>query len=384
MKPDQKNGTGEQRAQIGLRATATGLVINALLAVTKITAGTLSGSVSILADGVNNLSDTASVIISMVSLRIARKPGDIDHPFGHGRMEYLGTLAISIIILYVGIDLVKSSIQAIRFPNAPDFSWLIVGITALGIPAKAFLWRFYRHHGKRYGIQPLLASSQDSFNDVLVTSSVVLGSLVSRFFGINLDGWLGVLVSAFILFSGINLIKGTATDLMGGKPDAELGSKVLAILRKYPEIIDVHDFVLHDYGPGRSMASIHAEVSASETLLEMHEVIDQAEQEILRELDLIISIHLDPVIPLDAPGQGKKALITQFLKDMEPPLTMHDFRMVPGKRVIKLIFDVSVPLDYKKEQEDRLVKSISNYMRKIDERHQCVIKIDRDYFSQNG
>ena len=384
MSLKQKNRTGDQRARIGLRASCIGLIINLLLAITKISAGTLSGSVSILADGVNNLSDTASVVISMISLRIARKPGDVDHPFGHGRMEYLGALAISGIILYIGIDLVKSSFQAIRFPDAPVFSWWIAGITALGIPAKLFLWRYYRKHGKQYGIQPLLASAQDSFNDILITSSVVLGSLSSHFFHVTLDGWLGMMVSAFILYSGVNLIRGTINDIIGGKPDAELGKKVLEIIRRYPDIIGVHDFVLHDYGPGRSMASIHAEVNASSTLLEMHEVIDQAEQEILKDLNLPISIHLDPVVPLDTPGQGKKALIAQFLKNTQPPLSMHDFRMVPGKRQIKLIFDVAVPLDFKKDQEEKLVKSLSDYMKKIDARHQCVIKIDRDYFSQAG
>lgn len=377
------NGTSKaqyekNRAQLGLRASFIGVVANALLAASKITAGILSGSVSILADGINNLSDTGSVLVSLISLRVARKPHDTEHPFGHARMEYIGSLAVAVIILYIGIDLLASSIQAIRSPKTPLFSWWIVVLTALSIPVKLLLWQYYRKQGKKYGIPPLLASAQDSFNDVLITSTVVIGLLVSRFGGLILDGWLGVLVSLFVLWSGFQLMRSTVSELIGGRPNKEQGQHILEILKQYPEILGVHDFVLHDYGPGRIMASVHAEVSAKETLLDIHEVIDQAEQEVLGQLGINIIIHMDPIVALDAPGQETKALISRYLMGMKPPLTLHDYRRVPGKKVIKLIFDITVPVDFK--QEEQLIKKVAAYAKTLDKRHQCVILVDRDYF----
>lgn len=367
----------EERARSGLRASFIGLMVNALLATSKLIAGSVAGSLAIVADGLNNLSDTGSVLISWLSMHLARKPEDREHPFGHGRMEYIGSLAIAMIILYVGFDLLKSSVGAILHPKAPQFEWWIAAITFLGIPAKIFLFFLYRKSGKKYNMSTLLAAAQDSFNDVLITSAVILGLFASHFLGFNVDGWLGLMVSAFILWSGISLIRETATSLLGGKPDHELGRKILDILKRYPEITGVHDFMLHDYGPGRSFSSIHAEVDANSSLLAIHDIIDQAEQEILRELDMPITIHIDPTLPEGAPGQEVKDSLSAFLAQMTPPLSLHDFRMVPGKRVIKLIFDVSVPADY---HDRELVRRIEAYARSLDSRHQCIIQLDRDYF----
>ena len=379
MSLPNKKEQQDERARIGLRASLVGLVANALLAASKIVAGSLSGSVSILADGINNLSDSGSVLISWFSLRIAQKPGDRDHPFGHGRAEYIGSLAIAVVILYVGLDLLKSSIQAILSPLAPQFSWWVACITALSIPAKVFLWVFYKKRGKEYNLSALSAAAQDSFNDILITSAVLVGLFASHYYGILADGWLGVLVSLFILWSGVGLIRGTSSALIGGKPDRKLGGRILEIIKKYPEITGVHDFVLHDYGPGRSMASIHAEVDANARLLDIHDIIDQAEQEILRELNLPITIHMDPTLPDGAPGKEIKASIEKYLEQLDPPLTLHDFRMVPGRKIIKLIFDIAVPADY---HEDGLIDRVSAYAKSFDIRHQCIIQLDRDYFVQ--
>lgn len=368
----------QTRAQAGLRASLLGLLLNALLAATKMVAGSVSGSVSIFADGINNLSDTGSVLVSLLSLRMARKPEDRDHPFGHGRIEYIGTLAIAVIILYVGIDLLKRSIAAIAAPEAPYFTWLLFGATALSLPVKAFMWWYNREKGRAHNLVTLLAASQDSRNDVLVTSAVLQGFLASHLFGLVLDGWLGLVVSGFILFSGIGLIRETITSLIGGRPDRELGKQILAIIGKHPEITGVHDFMLHDYGPGRTMASIHVEVPEDVRLVDIHDVVDQIEQEVLHELNLPITIHMDPTLPADAPGQEVKASIEAFLAGMTPPLTLHDFRVVPGKRVIKLIFDVVVPAEY---HDDTLIQRISDFAKTLDERYTCVIQLDRDYFT---
>ena len=378
---EQFNQTQEGRARSGLRASFVGLSVNVCLAASKIIAGSISGSLSIFADGINNLADTGSVLISWVSMHLARKPGDKNHPFGHGRMEYIGSMAIAVLIIYVGIDLIKSSLNAILTPQAPTFSWWVAGLTALSIPAKFFLFYYYRKHGRAYKMGTLLAAAQDSINDVMISLSVLLGLFASHFLNLLADGWLGLVVSVIILISGFKLIKEMATALIGGQPDRELGNKILHILARYPEITGTHDFVLHDYGPGRSMASIHAEVAADSMLLEIHDVIDQAEQDIMRELGLPITIHMDPTLPADAPGQEVKSQLKAFLSSRTPPLSLHDFRLVPGKRIIKLIFDVSVPVDHDIEG---LAEEIETFARSLNPRHQCVIQIDRDYFTENG
>ena len=369
----------EERARIGLRASFIGLIVNGLLAASKIIAGSISGSVSILADGLNNLSDTGSVIISWLSLYLARKPEDHNHPYGHGRFEYIGSLAIAVVIVYVGIDLLKSSIQAIINPVAPLFSWWIAALTSVGIPAKIFLYLYNRNRGKAYNLSTLKAAAQDSFNDVLITSAVLIGLLLSQFAGILADGWLGILVSGFILYSGISLIKDTVTVLVGGKPDQDIGNKILDVIMRYPVIQGYHDFVLHDYGPGKTMASIHVEVDASLNLMDVHEVVDEIEQEILRTLNLPITIHMDPVLPITAPGQEVKQRITAYLEGLTPPLSMHDFRMVAGKRTTKVIFDVVVPADH---HDEKLISQISAYVRTIDPSFVSFIRIDRDYFTK--
>ena len=369
----------EERARIGLRASFIGLIINGLLAASKIIAGSISGSVSILADGLNNLSDTGSVIISWLSLHIARKPEDHNHPYGHGRFEYIGSLAIAVVIVYVGIDLLKSSVGAIINPVQPLFSWWVAGLTALGIPAKIFLYLFNGKKGKAYNLSTLLAAAQDSLNDVLITSAVLIGLFLSEFAGILADGWLGLLVSGFILYSGISIIRDTVTVLVGGKPDQDIGNKILDIIRRYPIIQGYHDFVMHDYGPGKTMASIHVEVDASLSLMDVHEVVDEIEQEILHTLNLPITIHMDPVLPITAPGQEIKQRLTAYLDSLTPPLSMHDFRMVQGKKTTKLIFDVVVPAE---EHNEALIPKIKAFAQSINPRFVCFIRIDRDYFAQ--
>ncbi len=369
----------KRRERAGLSASLLGLFSNALLAAAKIIAGTLSGSVSILADGFNNLSDTGSVAVFFMSLRMARKPSDKEHPFGHARIEYIGSLVIGIIILGIGFELLMGSIRVIASPRAPEFSWWIIGMTALSIPVKAFQYTYYKTQGRRWNMPALSASAQDSFNDILITSSVLAGLLLSRFAGLILDGWLGFLVSVFILYTALKVLRSTLSSLIGVEPDRGLGDAVLGILRGYPDILGVHDFVLHNYGPGRNMASVHAEVAAGQSLLDIHEVIDQAEREVREKLGVSILIHIDPVVPDDAPGQETQARLSAYLAELQPPLRLHDYRVVPGKHVVKLIFDISVPMDYTDCAE--LVQNIGAFARTLDPRHECVVHIDRDYFS---
>lgn len=370
----------KKRAQVSLRATVIGLVANILLAVSKITVGLIARSVSVMADGFNNLADTGAVLVSFLSMWLAQKPRDKEHPFGHGRMEYIGSLAISVLILYIGIDLMRTSFFAARNPEAPLFSWTVFVITAASIPVKAFLHIFYKKNGRDYDIDTLLASAQDSLNDVITTSVIVLGLLLSHYAGIHIDGYLGLAVAGIIIWSGIKIMRDTVNRLIGGKPDKTLGNVAISILLSYPQIKGIHDFVLHDYGPGRAFASVHAEVDAQGDVLEIHEVIDQAEQEIQEKLHLPINIHMDPVVSdqggEDSPGRR----ISQYLETYHPPLTMHDFRVVPGKSLIKLIFDIAVPVDTRQSDQE-IMDAVSAFAAGLDPRYRCIITVDHDYFN---
>lgn len=371
---DQKN-----RAQGNLRATVIGLVANVLLAASKIIVGITARSVSVTADGLNNVTDMGAVLVSFISLRLARKPRDREHPFGHGRVEYIGSLAIAMLILYLGMDLARTSWTAIRHPEAPIFTWITFFITAAGIPVKIFLYFFYRKTGRTYGIGPLLASAQDSLNDVLTTSVILAGLLLSHFFGLLIDGYLGMGVGILILWSGFRILRDTVSRLIGGEPDKELGTQAIAILRSYPEILGLHDFMLHDYGPGRAYASVHAEVSAEASLLSVHGAIDRAEREIMDRLDLPINIHIDPVLGEEAEDGSPAKQIAAHLAEHDPPLSMHDFRMVPGKTLIILIFDITVPADVQREEEN-IIRDITAFAQSLDPRHRCIINVDHDYF----
>jgi cation diffusion facilitator family transporter len=332
-----------------------------------------------MADGFNNLSDTGTVLVSFFSMWMARKPRDKEHPFGHGRMEYIGSLAISVLILYIGIDLLRTSLGAIRSPQAPIFSRTVLIITAASIPIKGFLYYYYRKYGKAHGIDTLLASAQDSLNDMITTTVIIIGLLLSHFLGILIDGYLGLAVAGIIIWSGIKIMLDTVNRLIGGKPDKQLGSEAISILLSHPQIKGIHDFVLHDYGPGRAFASVHAEIDAKEDLLEIHEVIDLAEREIMDRLHLPINIHMDPVVEDEGGADSPGKLISEYLTSLDPPLSMHDFRVVPGKYLMKLIFDITVPVDAKKP-DDEIVAEISAFASSLDPRYRCIISVDHDYF----
>jgi len=369
----------EKRAQGSLRPTFICLAANVLLSASKIVVGISAKSVSVVADGLNNLTDMGAVLVSFISLRLARKPKDMEHPFGHGRMEYIGSLVISILILYIGLDLARTSWGAITRPEAPIFTWAVFIITVAGIPVKVFLFFFYRRNGKSYSIASLAASAQDSLNDVMTTTMIAIGLLLSHFFGLLVDGYLGLGVAVLILWSGYRILRDTVTQLIGGKPDKALGTQAITILRSYPEILGLHDFVLHDYGPGRAYASVHAEVSASTSLISIHEAIDRAEREIMDCLDLPINIHMDPVVADEVGSDSPAKKITAFLTGYNPPLSMHDFRMVPGKTRIKLIFDITLPVDTS-HKEDEIIRDISAFAQSLDPRHRCIINVDYNYF----
>lgn len=373
------------RTKAGTVGSLTGLICNLLLAGIKIILGTLCAAVSVTADGFNNLSDAGGSLIALITVRMAQKPNDADHPFGHGRIEYIGALGVGILIIVFAVELIKSSVNSITCPEMPDISALIISLLAAAVLAKLFLWRLYGWIGKNMDNPTMTAASADSISDVLATSAVLVSMIIVMLLGgrypwlIYLDGIMGAVVSLLVLKAGISVLKETVDRLLGGKPDKETGKKIIEKVLSYDGILGVHDFVLHDYGPGRSMASIHAEVSADCDIVEIHEVIDRAEMEVFREYRIPLCVHMDPIVSGDEEADRIMKQIQTFISEMDPPLKMHDFRYVPGEKQINLIFDVLLNPGQKNENEIR--KMISDFTKSIDERYNCVIHFDNDYFS---
>ena len=378
VKDWQNTKNQKVRERYGILGSVTGVGLNILLSFVKILLGFLCGSVSVTADGVNNLSDAGAGLVSLVSVRMAQKPNDEDHPFGHGRVEYLGALGVGVLIAVFGVELLISAAEDILYPKVTAFSWLTVILLALGMGVKFWMARFYRTLGSRTDNPTLLAAAKDSLSDVLATGAVTVSAVVTLALGWPIDGFVGAVVSLLVLKAAWDVLRDTVTRLLGGKPDRELGRQIVATVTRDKNILGVHDLVIHDYGPGRAFASVHAEVAADSDLVQIHEVIDQIEREVAQELQIPICIHMDPVITGDEKTEAAKAAMQRYLASLNPPLKLHDFRRVPGNKQINLVFDVLLPPDYR--EGDSLRGGISAHARTLDPRYNCVVHFDRDYF----
>lgn len=367
----------EVRAAYGTLGSCTGVVVNLLLAASKFMMGMISGSLAITADAANNLSDAAGSIVTLISVRLAKKPVDQEHPFGHGRMEYVGSLVVGALIVLMGVTLLKDGITSILHPAALTHSWLVVAVLAFSILMKGWLYFFYRKLGMTIHNGTLIAASKDSFSDVLATAAVLISLLINRIFHLTIDGYMGVLVALIVLKAGIDVCRETMDSLLGSKPDPQKIKQIKELLLKYDEILGVHDLVLHDYGPGRCIASVHAEVSAKSDIVEIHEVIDTAEREISDKMHMAICIHMDPIVTEDENVNRVKKQMTEFLHHTDASLSMHDFRMVPGQEQTNLIFDCVLPAGY--QGRDELLKSLKAYALSLDEHYRLVVQFDTDY-----
>ena len=287
------------RKRLGTLGSGVGVGVNALLATGKLMIGTLTGSVAVTADAVNNLSDAAGSVVSLVSMRLAQKPVDKEHPFGHGRMEYLGALAVGVMILVMGVETFSSGVKSILHPAEIAFGWVPFWLLVLSVLMKGGLFLFYRAVGTLIDFPSLIAAAKDSLSDMLATSAVVISMIAAHGFQIPIDGWMGVAVSLLVLKAGFDVVRETVDSLMGGRKNPELGKEIISRLMKYEHILGTHDLLIHDYGPGRCIASIHAEVPADGDILVLHEIIDQAEHEIGDELGIPLCIHMDPVVTGD-------------------------------------------------------------------------------------
>lgn len=371
------------REAYGKLASVVGIVVNVLLSGSKILAGAVFGSISVTADGINNLSDAASSVITLIGFKIAGKPADEKHPYGHARMEYIAGLVVSFIILMLGLNLAQSSFDKILHPQPSSFSLLAVFVLTASILAKLWLAAFGRSLGKKIDSGTLRAAAADSLNDVMATSAVLLAMLASHFFPVELDGYMGLAVALFILYAGVKLIGETLNPLLGLVPDPEFVSEIEQKILGYSGVIGLHDLVVHNYGPGRCFVSVHVEVPAVQDILVSHDIIDNIEKDFSTEMQIHLVIHLDPVVEDNDFSRRMKALLHEILHDIDPMITMHDFRVVMGTTHNNLIFDIVVPPSFAMTDND-LRALISAAIQADDPKNHTVITVDRSYVSTTG
>lgn len=345
------------RSSIGKLAGLTGIVCNCLLTVLKLVIGLLVGSMAIIADGVNNLSDAASSLTTLLGFRMAQRPADKQHPYGHARYEYLSGLAVAALILLIGAELVKSSIAKIINPEPIDISAATIALLAASVAMKLWMSGFYKTLGKKINSTALYATSVDSRNDVISTCAVLLGCLVNYLFGLNIDGYVGLAVAIFILYSSVGIAKDTISPLLGQQADDELVDKITELVLSHEKVLGVHDLLVHDYGPGRCYASAHVELSSDEDPMACHDIIDDIECDVLEKMNVHFVIHYDPVVQNDAEQNEMRRTVGEIIRELNPAFSIHDFRIVRGSAQSKLVFDLGVPysmIEKKKEIKERI------------------------------
>lgn len=369
-------GNKNVRRAYGTMVSTVGIMLNILLAAGKFTVGTLFGSISITADAVNNLSDAGSQVISLISFKISAKPADRDHPFGHARIEYVASMIVSFIILLVGAELLKSSVTKIFNPEPTEFSILAVVVLCASILCKLWLSLFNRKIAKKINSSVMKATSADSLSDAVATTAVLASVLISRFFGVETDAYMGVIVAVFIIIAGIKILNETKNSILGGAPDPEVVDGIAEVIGEFPDILGIHDMVVHSYGPGNTIASLHAEVDGSKNVFYTHDVIDSAEKRIYSELGVHATIHMDPIVTDDAEVNKTRELVLNAVKEVDERLNIHDFRFVRGHTHSNLIFDVSAPFELKMS-DDELKRMIATKVSRIDPNYFTVLTIDR-------
>jgi len=345
VKNHQNTGDPHVRRAIGTLSGWVGIACNLLLCFGKLLLGALTGAVSVTADALNNLSDASGSIVTLLGFRMAGKPADEHHPYGHARAEYLSGLGVAVLILFIGFELAKTSVTRIFRPEPVAFSPTAVLVLVTSIAVKFWMSRFNRALGKGICSDALLAAAADSRNDCITTAAVLLSGLLERFLNIRTDGFFGLGVACFILHSGFRLAKDTASPLLGESADPDLREKIVDYVRSQPRVLGYHDLMVHDYGPGQRFASLHVEMDHREDPMDCHELIDDMERECLRSHNIHLVIHYDPIITDDPELTRLKDVVSALLTAQDPRLTLHDFRMVQGRRHMNLVFDVKLPSD---------------------------------------
>lgn len=366
------------RRNYGTLSSVTGIICNIILFLLKYIMGTLSGSISIISDAFNNLSDSASCIVTLLGYKMASKPADKDHPFGHGRMEYLTALFIAVLILIVAFELLKNSVDKIIHPEKLTFSIVVFASLIVSIAVKLWMSYFNTGLGKKINSSVMLATARDSRTDVIATSATCISILSALVTDIPVDGFMGIVVSVFIFKSGIDIVKDTVDELLGGPADPETADEIRKIILKNEKIIGMHDLLIHNYGPGNMIGSCHAEVESTEDFLEVHDIIDTLEREIHDSLNIMMTIHMDPVETDNEYVNKLRKMIKGIVGNIDSSLHIHDFRVVPGDTHTNLIFDIVVPYECEHSQDE--IKSIIDEKLAEKEKHYyTVITFDREY-----
>lgn len=367
------------RRRVGTLCGCVNACSNLLLFLAKLIIGIFSGSVAVTADAFNNLSDTGSSLVTVFGFQAANRPPDREHPFGHGRIEYIAGVIVSVLILMVGAEFVKSSVDKIIHPEPVEFNWIMLIVLALAVLVK--LWMGYANlqFGKEMGGSTTLkAVAVDSLSDVGTTSVAILSLILSQFISFPIDGYLGCIVAVVVLIAGFHILMDTINPLLGQAPSPELVKEIQKRVLSYDGIIGLHDLVIHNYGPVRTIATLHAEVPANRDIIYSHEVIDQAEREIGEALNITVLIHLDPVVIDDEKVNSMRSLVEKCLKDLNPEYDMHDFRMLDGKERINLIFDVVVPYGLSLTDQ-QVTEQIESRLQQEDPRYHTVITVDKSF-----
>ena len=367
----------KNRTAYGTLSGIVGIACNALLFTIKLIAGLLSGGISIISDAFNNLSDMASSIITMVGFKLASKPADKEHPFGHGRMEYMSGFVVAAIIIVVGVELLKSSIDGIIHPAEVEFNLIVLTILVVSILIKLWMFLFNRKLAKEIASGAIAATAQDSINDSIATTAVLVCAVISRFTELNLDSYMGLAVSLFIIYSGIKFAVEMLNPLLGEPPSQEFVDMLKDNIMKNEMFCGIHDLIIHSYGPNRSFASVHVEVPYDVDIIKCHELIDECEREIKEKMGILLVIHMDPI---DTGEEAQKllAIVNQVVHDVNCELSVHDFRIVPGENRTNLIFDVVVPFAVKTSKTE-LYDKIQSGISSIDANYFCIIQFDNTF-----
>lgn len=382
VKDHQNTADPKVRTRYGILGGVVGIICNLFLFVIKLSIGLFSGSMSIVADAFNNLSDIGSCAVTLLGFKIANQPPDREHPFGHGRMEYMSAALVSALIVLVGFELLKESFSKILSPEPLKFSYYIIAALVVSVAVKFLMGLFNKKLGKRINSPALGATAADCFSDCIATSTVLLSVLVSHFTALNIDAYAGLVVSALIIYNGVKSIKETLDPLLGMPPEPETVEALEKIVLSYPDFLGIHDLIIHNYGPGRSFASLHVEVPQDVDILECHENIDHCEKTIFEKLGLETVIHMDPIAHDDEYTLDIKEKITAKLKEVDEELSLHDFRIVRGENRTNLIFDVAMPPKFKMTAAE-LKKAVSQKAREVDDTFVCVITVDTIYTPYN-
>lgn len=380
IKDSQNTADSKVRVAYGYLCGAVGIALNILLFVGKIIAGTISGSVAVTADAFNNLSDAGSSIISLIGFRLASQKPDPHHPFGHGRFEYIASLIISIIIVLMGFELGKSSFEKIVAPQAVEYSAVTFAVLGASVLVKLYMFFYNNSVGKKIDSATMRATAMDSISDAVSTGAVLISAVIAMFTNLALDGWMGLVVAAFIMVTGFKSAKETIDSLLGTPPSPEFVKQIEDMALQYDDIIGVHDMIVHNYGPGRTFVSLHAEVPSDGDIVAIHDTVDNAEREIAKELGCLVTIHMDPVDVHDEHTAQLREKVSEIIKQINPDITFHDFRVVSGPTHTNLIFDIVSPMDCGLSDQE-LADTIADKIHKCNESYFAVINVDKDFAS---